>query len=166
MQWPLIILAYVMLALQIGVAPYVALHGAGPNLPLIAVLYVAVQSRRDRGLMGCFFIGLLQDLLSAQPPGVFALAYGLVAMLAGNFRPMLLRRQVIASVAVALAGGLITAMVLLLHGWIQGPRIAAGVEFTRAIYTAALTPIIFWMVDRALGLLGTQSAPRRSTSTR
>ena len=81
MRWlTFLILAYLAVALQIGLSPYLAYHGAAPNLVLLAVIFIAVNAPRDSALLGCFALGVMQDLVSHQPPGLFAFSYGLVAM--------------------------------------------------------------------------------------
>ena len=111
-------------------------------------------------------IGFLQDLLSEQQPGLFAFAYGLVAMLVVETHQSVSRGQVIKQFVFALIAGLITAVVILLHSWLHpageaasdgkiilpAVRISAGVEFTRAVYTAVLAPIVLGVVDRVRSL--------------
>src|ERR1700749_2562039 len=81
MRWlTYFILAYLTLGLQIGLAGHIALGGARPNLVLLAVIFIAINAPRDAALLGCFVLGLLQDLTTQQPLGIFALSYGLVAM--------------------------------------------------------------------------------------
>src|SRR5438874_13497519 len=75
------ILAYVAIALQIGLAPYVRYRDAAPNLVLLAAVFVALNAPRDAALLGCFCLGVLQDLVTQQQPGLFALSYGLTGML-------------------------------------------------------------------------------------
>src|SRR5690349_6692345 len=113
MRWlPYFILAYVTLGLQIGLGEYLSWHGARPNLVLVAVLFVALHAPRDAALLGCFSLGLLQDLLSQHPPGLYALSYGLVAMLAVGLQHVVDRDHPLTHAGLALAGGLITAVVL------------------------------------------------------
>ena len=157
MRWPVyFIFAYVMLGLQVGMSRFIAFHGAAPNLGLIAVLFIAFNTRRETALLACFVIGFLQDLLSEQQPGLFAFAYGLVAMVVVETHQSVNRGRLIKPFVFALIGGLITALVILLHSWLHPAgemandgkvilppvRISAGVEFTRAVYTAVLAPIV------------------------
>src|SRR3954453_12422463 len=82
MRWlPFFILAYVVLGVPGGIGSFVRLKGAELNLGLIAAVFVAANAPREPALLGAFFIGLFQDLLSLQPLGLYALSYGLVGLL-------------------------------------------------------------------------------------
>jgi rod shape-determining protein MreD len=159
------ILAYVAIALQIGLGPLLRWRGAQPNLVLLAAVFVALNAPRDAALLGCFIMGLLQDLLSQQPPGLFALSYGLTAVLATAAHHVVAREHPLTHFIVALAGGLVTAAVLLLHAWVHpaspaafapdgvsrlgAVRPSAGVEFTRVMYTALLAPVAVGLLQRS-----------------
>src|SRR3954454_9286588 len=163
MRWlPYFILAYLTLGVQIGLGDFIAWHGARPNLVLIAVVFVALHAPRDAALLGCFSLGLLQDLLSQQPPGLYALSYGCVALLVSGAHHYVGRDNPVVHVVLALIGGLFTAVVLSLHAWLRpaGPAvvddatIVAAVRapilplYITAIYTALLAPLILWGLHR------------------
>jgi rod shape-determining protein MreD len=164
MRWlPYFILAYVALGVQIGLGEFVSWHGARPNLVLVAVLFIALNAPRDAALLGCFSMGLLQDLLSGHPPGLFALAYGLVALLVAGSQQGVSRDHPAVQGVLALVAGLITAIVLSVHAWVRpaGPAIADGVVsapairgpiffplFVGAVYTALLAPLVLWGLRR------------------
>jgi rod shape-determining protein MreD len=175
MRWlPYFILAYVTLGLQIGLGDYVSWHVARPNLVLIAVLFVALHAPRDAALLGCFSLGLLQDLLSQHPPGLYALSYGLVAMLAVGLQHVVDRDHPLTHAGLALAGGLLTAVVIALHTWLRPPgaRLADGVAlppvrgpvlplFASAIYTALVAPGVLWVLHRFRRAFAFQGAYRK-----
>src|SRR5947208_16597320 len=125
MRWlPYLILAYIALGLQIGLSPHVRFHGAAPNLGLLAVIFIAINAPRDAALLGAFGIGLVQDLLSSQPPGLYALSYGMVAALVTTVSSAVYREHPLAHVTLTFIGGLITMLVLVVHGWIRPPGAA------------------------------------------
>lgn len=157
MRWPAyFIFAYLMLGLQVGVSHYIALWGAAPNLGLIAVIFIALNARRESALLGCFFIGLLQDLLTEQQPGLYALSYGLAALLATAIAQRDTRAHPLVHAALALAGSLITAIILLLHSRlhpaapaltdlkISAARISPRLEAVRALYTVIVAPVVLF----------------------
>src|SRR4051794_16660217 len=120
MRWlAYFILAYVLLGLQVGLGDFVAWHGARPNLILIGALFVALQAPRDTALMACFLLGLMQDLFTQQPPGLYAVSYGLLAMLLGGTQQSLYKDHPLAHLLLALVGGAITAAVLAAHGYLR-----------------------------------------------
>jgi hypothetical protein len=106
MRWlAYVILAYVAVALQIGLGPFLRYKGAQPNLVLLAAVFIALNAPRDAALLGCFCLGLLQDLLTQQPPGLFALSYGLTAMVAVSVHQVIYREHPLTHFSVALFGG-------------------------------------------------------------
>ena len=54
---------------------------APPNLVLLAALFVALNAPRKSALLGCFAMGLMQDLLTQQTLGLYALSYGMVGVM-------------------------------------------------------------------------------------
>src|SRR5947209_11369077 len=105
MRWlAYFIFAYVVLALQIGLAPYLAYQGAAPNFVLLAVVFIAINAPRDAALLGSFSLGVLQDLLTQQTPGLFALSYGLLALAAVGMQHVVYREHPLTHFSVALAG--------------------------------------------------------------
>jgi rod shape-determining protein MreD len=163
-----IFLAYFALALQIGLAPFIAYHGAAPNLVLLAVVFIAVHAPRDAALIGCFALGFLQDLTTLQQPGLFALSYGLVALFVVSTQQVVYKEHPLTHFSLALAAGLITAIILLLHGWIHPPaarttegtvvfpavRISTTLQLYSVLYTSFLAPIVLGLLQRARGLFG------------
>src|SRR4051812_19051797 len=144
---PYFILAYVALGLQIGLGELSWMRGAGPNLPLLAVIFIAVNASREAALLGAFGIGVMQDMTTLQPLGLYALAYALVAMFVVSTQELVYREHPLTHFSLGLVGGLLTAAVVLIHGWIRPiapatlsgfppARIAASGLMSSAIYTA------------------------------
>src|SRR3954462_1676955 len=170
------ILAYVALGLQLGLGRYLSWHDARPNLVLIAVVYMALHARREAALLGCFFVGLCQDLLTQPPPGLYALSYGLVGLVVSGTHQAIKRDHPLTHFALALVGGLMTASLLAAHAWLRpaGPgRVVADAAavpplradilplFVSAGYTAVLAPILLWLVGRLTRAFAFQGHYRR-----
>ena len=181
MRWfTYVILAYVAIAMQIGLGSFVRYRGAEPNFVLLAALFIALNAPREAALLGCFCMGVLQDLVTQQTPGLFALSYGLIAMVAVSVHQVLYREHPLSHFALALLGGLLTAAVLLLHGRIHpdapsgpGPdgatvlraiRVSPGTEFVRALYTALLAPVVIGLLQRSKKLFAFQPQRRKIRS--
>lgn len=190
MRWlTYFILAYVALGLQVGLGDYVSYRGATPNFVLIAVIFIAVNAPRDAALLGCFGMGLMHDLLTHQPPGLFALSYGLVGLMVAGSQQVIYRQHPLTHFTMGLAGGLMVAVIVLLNGWAQppGPGVTVWVggtgpvpasqavlravhgspaaEFARALYTAILVPAVLWLLARVKRGFAFQ-APRRKLANR
>jgi rod shape-determining protein MreD len=178
MRWlAYFILAYFAIALQIGLGPYVRYHDAAPNLVLLAAVFVALNAPRDAALLGCFCLGVMQDLVTQQPPGLFALAYGLTGLVVFGAHQVVYREHPLTHFTLVLVGGLITALVLLAHGWIHpaSPRVAAtpgspalpalrlspATEFTRVAYTAVLAPLVLGLLQRVRKVFAFQPQRRK-----
>jgi rod shape-determining protein MreD len=141
MRWLIyFIFAYICLGLQIGLSPYVRYQGAAPNFTLLAVIFIALNAPRDAAWLGAFGIGLIQDLLSAQPPGLYALAYGLTAVIAYGAAQVAYREHPLTHFSLTLVGGLLTMFILLLHGWIHPPG-PSSVEGSKA--ASSCHPFVF-----------------------
>ncbi|HEX4125045.1 MAG TPA: rod shape-determining protein MreD [Tepidisphaeraceae bacterium] len=176
------ILAYLAMGLQIGLAPYITFRGAAPNFGLLAMIFIAANAPRDAALLGCFAIGLLQDLLSQQQPGLFAFSYGLIAWLITGAQQPLVRHSLTAQTLLTFAGGILTTIVLLLQSWLHpaGPAIAAAAGgaalpairisasslFLGAIYTTVLAPIVLGLLNRGKKLFAFAPGSTRRTGRR
>ena len=164
MRWfAYFILAYATLGLQLGLGRFVDLKDATPNLVLLAVIFIAGNARRDAALLGAFSLGLMQDLLGLGPPGLYAVAYGLVALVVVRSQNSVYREHPLTHLSLALVGGLIVAFVLAVHGWVRpaGPKVVdngvaiaavrapVGRLFVSAVYTAVLAPPLLWVLNRS-----------------
>ena len=176
MRWPTyFILAYVAVALQIGLSPYVSYHGAMPNLVLLAVIYIAVNAPRNAALLGCFCLGFMQDLVTQQQPGLYALSYGLVALFVVATQQVVYKGHPLTHFTLALVGGVMTSAVLLAHTVVRpaSPRIKVGDLILPAqrlsptlllegvLYTALLAPFVLALLHRLKGLFAFQNVRRK-----
>jgi len=175
MRWlTYFILAYIALGLQIGAGPFMQFQGASPNLALLAVIFIAMNAPRDAALLGALCLGLMQDFLSGQPPGLYALSYGLVGMFIVSAHDVAYRGHFLTHISLALVGGFMTMGILFLHAWLRpslGPatnhevtvhamHISPGVEFARVIYTAALAPVVLGILQSLRKKFGFQPIRR------
>ncbi|HEX4053363.1 MAG TPA: rod shape-determining protein MreD [Tepidisphaeraceae bacterium] len=149
MRWlSYFILAYVTLGLQAGVAHAMQWKTAEPNLVLLAVVFIALNAPRDAALLGCFILGVMQDLASGGTMGLFAFSYGLVALFITAIQQAVHRRHPLTHFTVALIGGILTAIILAIHGWVRPPGIHAMPLFFTAIYSAVLAPFVIGPLQR------------------
>jgi rod shape-determining protein MreD len=162
MKWlPYFILAYVMAGLQVGLAGHLQFHGAAPNLILIAAVFIAINAPRQAALLGCFVLGLIQDMLTLQPPGTYALGYSLLGGFVASAKEIVYREHPVTHVVVTLVGGLLSGMVLLLGGWIHHDAPGVGQVVLTALYSAALAPLVLWGLQRLRGAFSFTQPRRR-----
>ncbi len=149
MRWfSCFILAYLALGVQIGAGEFLRIGTARPNLVLLAVIYIALNATREASLLGAFVIGLMIDLAGLQPLGLYALAYGVVAMFIVSMQELVYRDHPITHFLVALIASLIVSTIALVHGWILKPPLPAAPQFTAAVYTAMLAPVALAVLQR------------------
>ena len=147
MRWfPYFILAYLAVGLQIGAAGYLG-HGAKPDLILLAVIFIAIHAPRDAALLGCFGLGIFSDLVSLNPLGVYAIAYSIVGMFVISTQELVYKAHPVTHFTLGLVSGLLSGTVLVIHGWIRGPRASVSELFASALYTAILAPIVLGLLN-------------------
>ena len=167
MRWPIyFILAYLAVALQLGIGGHVRAWGATPNLVMIAVVFIAIHAPRDAALLGCFALGIMQDLTTAEPSrlGLYGLAYGIFALLIGGYGTPAVRGNVVIHIVLTLLCGVVTTIVLLVHNWIayeRGSRMPFGVLMWSALFTALLSPIFLVPLNRLRKLFAFEQPRRR-----
>jgi rod shape-determining protein MreD len=176
MRWPTyFILAYVAVAVQIGISPYIAYHWAKPDLVLLAVIFIAMNAPRNAALLGCFFLGFAQDLVTQQQPGLYALSYGMVALFVVSTQQVVYKGHPLTHFTLALVGGLLTAAVLISHSVVHPamPRLKAGdmilprirvsptLLLEGVLYTAVLAPFVLALLQRTKKLFAFQPIRRK-----
>lgn len=166
MRWfPFFILAYIAFGVQIGLRGYFD----GPNFVLLAAIFIAVNAPRNAALLGCFILGLMQDLLTQQSPlGLTAFSYGVIGIFVVSTQEMVYRDHFLTHIFLGLIGGLIYAILVYTHGWLYyglihrslrlEARPSAGPLFAGALYTALLAPFVLAGLRRTKRLFGFRSA--------
>jgi rod shape-determining protein MreD len=150
MRWPVyFILAYVATGLQIGLGEFMRVGAARPDLVLLAVIFIAIHAPRDAALLGCFGIGMMKDMTTLSPLGLYALAYSLAAMFTVSTQELVYRAHPVTHFSLAFVGSLLAGAVVLIHGWIRGPSAPVGEVFGNALFTALLAPVVLGLLSLA-----------------
>jgi rod shape-determining protein MreD len=177
MRWfTFFLLAYFAVGFQTGVARAASVHGAAPNLVLLAVVFIAMNAPRQAALGGAIFLGALQDLTTQGTMGLYAFSYGLVGLFIVAAQQAVYREHPLTQFSITLIAGIITAMVLAIHGWIRPPDIGRPLDpgevatvlsapvlplFYSALYSAILAPIFIGILQKSSRVFRFQSARRR-----
>jgi rod shape-determining protein MreD len=157
MRWlPFFILAYLTLGVQSGLGPFAQVGGARPNLVLLAAVFVAINAPRDSALLGCVLLGLMQDLLTNSPLGLWGLALGVVGWFVVNSRDIVYREHFLTHFSLGLSGALVSGAVVWMHSWAYGrlhpqvhvSRPELGTMAAGALYTAVLAPVVLGLLQR------------------
>ncbi len=151
---PFAILAVVVLVLQVAVAPAIALTSARfqPQFPLILAMFVALYARTDAALLGCWTLGLLLDLASLGPLGVYAFSFGLVGLGIVGMRASLFRDHFFSHIFLALVFGLLANLVAVLVVGIRAGNWSLHLQVVQplgvAFYTAMVAPYLMLLLNR------------------
>ena len=129
---------------------------------LRAAVFIAIHAPRESALLACFALGFVQDLLSVQQPGLYALSYGLVGLFVTSTHQVVYKGHPLTHFSLVLMAGLMTAAVLLVQGWIHHPAPRITTELVRVLYTAGLAPIVFAALHRGGAMFGLHPARRRN----
>ena len=78
----------------------ISLYGIQPDLVLIVVLYFAITSEEDRGVLIGAGLGLLQDILSGGILGLNLFTKGMIAFLVGELRNNIVIDNVLSRVTI------------------------------------------------------------------
>jgi rod shape-determining protein MreD len=163
MRWIIFILfAYAMLGAQVGVGEALRWGGMGPNLVLLAVVFVCLNTTREAALTGALMLGFLQDLLTLNPIGLNAFAYGLVGLLCTTSNRVVYADHPLTHVVFAFVGQIITAAVVLSYSFVRpaGVGLEAGGHLPAmpfvysAMYTALISPVVLGVLTRVKPLFG------------
>lgn len=177
MRWfPFFILAYVTLGLQLGLSLSISYRSAVPNLVLILVVFIASNAPRDTALLSAFLLGLFHDMISIEPLGYHAFAYGVMGLLVSGSRQVAYRDHPLTHFFLTLCVALLTAVIFWIHSIIRPPgqplelpsgevlpaiRPAAGVFFLSALYTALAAVPVLWLMTKTKPLLGFKVSRKR-----
>lgn len=177
MRWlPFFILAYLALGLQLGAGYDLSYHGAPPNFVLIVVVFVAGNAPRDSALIASFLLGLLLDLISSQPLGLYALSYGVAGLFVAGSRQVAYSDHMLTHFTLTLGAGLVNAIILWIHSLIRPAGIplevaagdflppvpvSSGAYFLTAVYTALLAIPLLWLLSKFKPFFGFRSQRQR-----
>lgn len=169
------ILCYLTLGVQLGASPFVRVGGAAPNLVMLSAVFVALNAPRQPALLGCFAIGLLQDLLTADTLGVHALAYGCIGWVIASSQTLMFRDHPITHMSMAFFGCVFLSVLLLVQqsvqGWLYPPakvlegaapqRVSALTVLWMTLLTTAISPVVLGLLQRVRWLFGFRPAARQ-----
>ncbi len=163
MHWfGLLMLAYLAVAIQAGLAGQIGIGAASPNLVVLAVLLVSIYARREQALTWAVGVGLAQDLTSQQPLGLYAFSYGLLGLFVVGREAERHAAHPLSHFLMALGGALLSNLVVAFNEWAypilhQLPRVR-GVSLWPAVagaaYTALLAPMVLAALLRVRGVFG------------
>jgi hypothetical protein len=146
---PPLVVCGLLMPLETVLLPHLGLPAARAELPLLAVLLLAVESASPlQGVIGCFLFGILADVCYQIQPGLFTLSSLLLFVL---LRLTPVEREVrgplsfavLAAVAVPLQAGLVFGLLWLVgHPLPESPVLAIALG---SLFTALVAPLFYWL---------------------
>jgi rod shape-determining protein MreD len=167
MRWIVfVIFAYVMLGMQIGMGDQLRIGGAGPNLVVLAVGFICLNTAREPALAASFVLGLLQDLASSTAPiGLHAFAYSVVGLLIARSNRQVYSDHPLTHLFTCLLAQTAVALIVLGHSYLRPPdgatHLAVMPLLGSCVYTAALAPLVLGVLSRVKPLFGFEPVRRR-----
>ena len=164
MRWvSFFILVFVTMVLQVGLGRLIGLgpQRIMPDLLLLLAVVLAFRGPVDEVLLASWFLGLAKDLTSQAPLGMYALSFGLLALLITRLRGVLYGENMLTQAVAALVGSFLVEHLVFVLGLLKGrytgavyESVVLGMMFS-ALFTAALIPYaqwIVWKLQRRLSL--------------
>ena len=154
--WILLLLAFALLTTAIF--PPLLPAALRPDLFALLILFLALRGRRDHFLQLCWLIGLFKDILSGAHLGATALLYLFAALALLRLRRFLNTHTIRARILLAFGVAFFPEAVLVAPGLVHLPLAGALVALKpllfSALLTAALTPVVFLLLEPLRGPLG------------
>lgn len=154
----LLLLGVVALAAEITVLSQGTFSGARLELLAVLAVYAALYSRdRRQAALACWSLGLIKDLGSAGPMGLYALLFLGAGASIFRFRQVLFRDHPLTQAGVSFAAAALLVLAdAAVSAWCAG-RLPAGRIASRtlaaALYASAATPVVFALLARPRWIL-------------
>ncbi len=168
MHWfGLVIVTIVVAAAQTSIGSLMAIKGVPPSFLLVAAVYYGFRWPASEAGIAGWALGLAADLTSIGPIGAHSLTFALAAMVASQLRNVLMTNHPVAQILVTGLLGWLAYGLIFMYGKWQGvwPAWSLGTCLRSAgayaLYSAVLAPYLFWLLERAVPLLGLQPHSRR-----
>ncbi|MFH1116217.1 MAG: rod shape-determining protein MreD [Pseudomonadota bacterium] len=122
-----------------------------PDIMLILVVWVSLRPSMIGGIAFAFAGGILVDLFSGSPTGLFALVYCLIFVASGSANSTFEMNRPIARALVVFASAMGSGGAVVLARWLAGP-IDAGIHtptviLEKSVITALASFIVFPILD-------------------
>ncbi len=152
----LAVLLVLLVVLQVAVFPHLRIANVVPDLGLVAAIAVGFREGPEAGALVGFAGGLAYDLFLSTPLGLSALSYALVGYGIGVIEGGLMRAPAWLPTLLGAIGGLVGGLVFIGIGVLVGVDAVKGMHGVEtisvaALYDAIVAPVVFFLVNRALG---------------
>ncbi len=130
--------------------------GVTPDLMLLLVVYIGLTEGESRAMATAVLGGIFKDVAADMTLGHHVLGLTLVGYMAGRITRRLVTEHPAIKTALVLGGALLNGLLFTAVLFIQKPDTPAMITILAeiipgAFYTALVTPLVFWGLDKVLG---------------
>jgi len=136
--------------LQSTLVPYLAVMSCKPDLPLVALFYLALRLGVMPGVYVGFFLGLGQDLFSQSFLGQMALANSVTGFVAGLFNERVVRLDPITRMALLIAMFVLNDAIIML---VQIVKSGGGAGIFTELLMVTLPRALYSLVFAAIPIV-------------
>ena len=156
-----IILAVLAIVLHTSVAGYFLIWtGAKPDAMLLTTVFLGLQRDRETGLIGGFFLGIFEDILSGGLLGFNALLKGLIGHYTGGLKPNMTARFVVFQCTVVFSASIFYALFAFILAQLFIPtQFMAFTYWMDSIKTVGLNVVLAPFIFSLLGIIEGKMLP-------
>ncbi|MBI5091555.1 MAG: rod shape-determining protein MreD [Candidatus Hydrogenedentes bacterium] len=152
--WALAIIAAALV--QTTWLSVIKVEGVIPNLPLLLVVYFAVNDGEERAMFTGLIAGVFRDVAGDTTLGHYVLCNVLVGYLAARISHRLVTDHPAVKTGLVFSAALVHGMLYTLLLYVQKPDIGAihmilNVVVPESLYTAIVTPVVFFFLALCFG---------------
>jgi rod shape-determining protein MreD len=149
--WAILIIATALIQTTWLEKEQIKVLGVSPNLVLLLVIYFAVMEGEERAMFTGVLGGLFQDVGSGSVIGHHILCYVVVGFVTGRIAVRLITQHPAVKVGLVVMAGVLNGLLFVMIQAVQ--RIPGVISTAKSVvpatlYTALLTPIVFFLMDR------------------
>jgi len=150
-SWIVVVVAAALI--ETTMLPAISIQRVVPDLVLISVVYFSIVEGSERGMFTGLLGGILQDVFANTGVGHHVLCLVVVGYVVGRMASRLITDNPYVKVMTVFGASVVHGFVYLAIEYIQKVDAEAAVMMTysimpQAFYTAAFTPVIFFLVGR------------------
>lgn len=158
----LAVVVAVVTILQTSLTHAISIGGVKPDLMLATVVVLSLRARWQDVFVANWALGILRDLHSVTPVGTCGVLFLLTGLLVGSVgRPLFGDRWPVRVIAAFLSAVIcdLSAMGLMVIVYSVPAGVPVRVTLTAALYTAAIAPVLAWLLGRPAKWLRLPTAP-------
>lgn len=136
LRWAFVVI--VAFVLQIGLVTQIHVFGVVPDILVVLAVCAGLSGGAQRGAIVGFWIGLLFDMPRSHPLGLSALAYCLVAFVAGTAQVVILQSGRVMSMIIVATGSVLGVLLFAVEAQIFGQETLSNPHLVKILVVSVL----------------------------